>query len=337
VFGALLGLPTLSCGGGPDVILRTAAGVEVTAQDIDRQPLWLLPPGGAGWFHLVVQRAAAAPLGQRVLAELKARVPLPEAAGLAIDRDIVELSVSTYSMKGLDFAGVATGHFDVARIAAAAAQYQGGPLMPPLTQSQYAGRTLFMAQNIGFVIVTPQTALFGNEVGIRRCLDRIAEGRVADDLPAWVKELLATPNATFSLGVDLTATAVTAALPARLNALRGASMARGIGNFDPPGVNLAATLTHPDHESAQSSATGLLQGGGALNMYGRLLGLGQPIRKLETQAVGADTQVVLAVDGAAVELLMQRFLPPVPAPAPRSGPGWADTASTLSHISRIEP
>jgi hypothetical protein len=335
--GALLVVLSVGCGANREVILRTAAGAEVTADQIDRQPLWLLPPGGAGWFHLAVQSAAKSQLGQRVLTELRTRMPLPESAGLVLDRDISELSVSVYSMKGVDFAGVASGHFDPERIAAAAIEYQGGPLVPPLTRSQYAGRTLFMAQNIGFSVITRQTALFGNEVGIRRCLDRIAEGRVADELPGWVKELLATPSATFSVGVDLEATAVTAALPSRLSALQGARLARGIGNFDPPGINLAATLTHGDHQAAQNGASSLLQGGGALNMYARLFGLGQPIKKLETQAVGSDTQVVLAVDGAAVELLMQRFLPPAPPPAPHSGPGWAGDSSRVSRVSSSRP
>ena len=320
----------LSCGSGPEIILRTANGVEVTAEQIDREPLWLLPPGGVGWFHLEVEQASKTELGQYVLADLRARFPLPESAGFSFERDVAQLSVAIYSMKGVDFAGVATGRFDPQRIAAAAIEHRGGPLSPQLTRSEYAGRTLFTSLNVGFVVVTSQTAIFGSEVGIRRCLDRIAESRVNDDLPAWVKELLATPKAAFSAGVDLSASAMTAALPARLLPLQGASMARAVGNFEPPGINVAGTISHTDHQAARSSANGLLQAGGSVNIYGRLLGLGQPIRKLETQAVGNDTQVVLAVDAATVELLMKRFLPPPPAPVQRSGPGWARTARPLS-------
>jgi hypothetical protein len=172
---------------------------------------------------------------------------------------------------------------------------------------------------------------------------------VADDLPAWVKDLLVTPNAAFSVGVDLQANPLTAALTGRLAALRGATMARGIGNFDPPGVNLAGTVGHADHEAAKATASALLQAGGSLNIYGRLFGLGQPIRKLETQAVGNDTQVVLGVDGAAVQVLMQRFLPPPPAAPQHSGTGWAGhqlrgellrggaASGVPSSLSRAEP
>jgi hypothetical protein len=317
------------CGGGREVILRTAAGVEVTAEDIDREPLWLLPPGGVGWLHLEVGLAASSELGKYVLGDLRARFPMPEASGLVFDRDVSRLSVATYSMQGIDFAGVASGKFDAGRIQAAASTPQAGATAA-LTQSEYAGRILFMAGPVGFVILTPQTALFGNETGIRRSLDRIAESRVADDLPPWVKELLATPNSAFCAGVDLQANPITSALSGRLAALRGATMARALGNFDPPGVNVAGTIGHVDHDAARATAAALLQGGGSLNIYGRLFGLGQPIRKLETQAVGNDTMVVLAVDGVAVRTLMERFLPPPPVAPAHAGQGWATQPTSPS-------
>jgi hypothetical protein len=325
----------LACGAGREVILRTASGVEATAEDIDRQPLWLLPAGGIGWLHLEVAPSAASELGKYLLADLQARFPLPEAAGFSFERDVSRLSIASYSMQGVDFAGVATGRFDPRRIEAAASEYKGGALAPPLVKSEYAGRSLFTAASVGFVILTPQTALFGNETGIRRSLDRIAESRVADDLPAWVKELLVTPNAAFSVGVELQANPLTAALTGRLAALRGASMARGIGNFDPPGINLAGTIGHAAHEAARATATALLQAGGSLNIYARLFGLGQPLRKLETRAVGNDTQVVLAVDGGAVRTLMQKFLPPPPAAPEHAGQGWAANAARPS--ARLSP
>ena len=327
VAAVLWAASAISCGGSREVILRTAAGAEVTAEQIDRDPLWLLPPAGIGWFHLDVALASRSELGREVLSDLEARLALPASAGFSLGRDISELSVATYSMQGLDFAGVARGQFDATRISAAALEYKGG-VMPQLTRSQYAGRTLFTAARVGFVIVTPHTALFGNDIAMRRCLDRIAESRVADDLPTWAKELLATPNATFSAGVDLKGSALTATLPSRLAALQGASMARAVGNFDPPGINLAGTISHSDHEAARASANGLLQAGGSLNMYGRLFGLGQPIQKMETQAVGNDAQLVLAVDGAAVQVLMKRFLPPPPVAPEHSGPGWAGLTSS---------
>jgi hypothetical protein len=330
----------LSCGSGPEVILRTAAGAAVTAADIDRDPLQLLPPGSIAWFHLDVSRTSQSDLGRYVLSDLEARFPMPENAGFSLQRDVAQLNVATYSIQGLDFAGVALGTFDPAKIAAAALEVRGGPLAPQLVKSEYAGRTLFTAQNVGFSILTPHTALFGNDIGMRRCLDRISDARVADDLPPWVKELLATPNAAFAFGGDLSGNAVTATLPRRLALLEGASQLRAVGNFTPPGVNLAGTIQHADPTAARHSATALLEVGGSVNVYAQMVGLGQPIRKLQTQAVGNDTQLVAAVDAAAIQAVMKQFLP---APQPlvqHTGPGWAKSAqhsSVTQALARVTP
>ena len=84
-----LALLQLSCGSGPEVILRTAAGAKVTAADIDRDPLQLLPPGSIAWFHLDVGTTAQSDLGQYVLSDIEARFPLPENAGFSLDRKSV--------------------------------------------------------------------------------------------------------------------------------------------------------------------------------------------------------------------------------------------------------
>jgi hypothetical protein len=330
----------LSCGSGPEVILRTAAGAAVTAADIDRDPLQLLPPGSIAWFHLDVNTTSQSDLGQYVLSDLEARFPLPASAGFSLRRDVAQLNVATYSIQGLDFAGVALGTFDPAKISAAALEYRGGPLAPPLVKSEYAGRTLFTAQNVGFSILTPHTALFGNDIGMRRCLDRISDARVADDLPAWVKALLGTPNAAFAFGGDLSGNAVTATLPRRLALLEGASQLRAVGNFTPPGVNLAGTIQHADPTAARHSATALLEVGGSVNVYAQMFGLGRPLHKLETQAVGNDAQLVVAVEAAAIKALMKQFLPAAPPLVQHSGPGWAERTqhSPLAQaLARVTP
>jgi len=332
-----LALLQLGCGSSAEVILRTAAGAKVTAADIDRDPLQLLPAGSIAWFHLDVGATAQSDLGQYVLSDLEARFPLPDSAGFSLRRDVAQLDVATYSIQGLDFAGVALGRFDTAKIAAAALENRGGPLAPQLVKSEYAGRTLFTAQNVGFSILTAHTALFGNEVGMRRCLDRISDARVADDLPPWVKELMVTPSAAFAFGGDLSGNAVTATLPRRLALLEGASQLRAVGNFTPPGVNLAGTIQHADPTAAHHSATALLEVGGSVNVYAQLLGLGQPIRKLETQAVGNDAQLVLAVDAAAIKVLMKRFLPEPPPLVQHSGPGWAHEGAAGPALARVSP
>ena len=133
---------------------------------------------------------------------------------------------------------------------------------------------------------------------------------------------------------------MTATLPRRLALLEGASQLRAVGNFTAPGVNLAGTIQHADAAAARRSATGRLEVGGSVNTYARMFGLGQPIRKLETQAVGNDAQLVLAVDAAAIKTLMKQFLPAPPPLVQHSGPGWAERAhdSSLAHaLARVTP
>ena len=112
--------------------MRSADGADVTAPEIDGDPLQLLPPGSVSWFHLDVATAAQSDLGQYVLADLEARMPMPEGAGFSLRRDVSQLSVALYSMQGVDFAGVAIGRFDPGKINAAALEYKGGSLAPPL-------------------------------------------------------------------------------------------------------------------------------------------------------------------------------------------------------------
>lgn len=313
----VLGCLTLALAacGGSEVILRTPDGRGVTAAQIDQEPLWLLPPGGLAYVNVDTQRANSSAFGERLLAELDARLPLPASAGFSRERDLSALHLATYSMQGIDIAGVARGHFDAKRIEAAASEYREGLLSDGLQRSEYAGRVLFTAHGVGFAIVTPRTAVFGSESGIRRCLDRIADGRLNDDLPSWAKELAASPEAAYSVGVDLRAGAVATAVARRLTFLEGATLLRGVGNFDPPGVHLAGTVSHEREQQAREGVQGLLAAGGSANLWGRLLGLGQPIQKLEAQSSGTDNQFVLALDGNALLTLMARFLP---APPPQS-------------------
>lgn len=291
-----------ACGGsGQEVIVKTADGRGLTAEDIDRAPLALLPPGGFAWAHVDVTRAAQSSVGQRLLDYAEGRVPIPPETGFVPRRDLTRLVLAAYSLQGVDFAGVASGRFDPERIARAAADPSSRVLGARLIESEYAGRKLYTVQNVGFVVLTPHTLLFGNETGIRRSLDRIEEGRAQNELPSWVSELLAAPTAHFVTGFDLTTGPVATAVAPRLAFLRSAQIARVLGNFEPPGVNLAGTITYPDEQAAASGAADLQRQGSNVALAARLLGLGKPIRKLEAQPTGNDAQFVLSLDESALD------------------------------------
>lgn len=298
---AVVGLVMLvGCASGPEVIVKTADGRGLSAEDVDRQPRALLPGGGFAWAHVDVVAARASTVGQRLLEWAEARVPVPPEAGFSAQRDLERVLLAAYAAQGLDIAGVATGRFDAERIRAVAERPPSGATTTVLAASEYAGRTLYTTQGAGFVVLTPRTLLFGSERSMRRTLDRIEEGRVADELPDWARSLLDNPRAHFVTGFDLVSEPATASVSRRLGFLRGAEQARLLGNFEPPGLNVAGTITYVDAAAAAAGAEDLRRGGSNAAVAARLLGLGEPIRKLEARSIESHTELVVSLDESAL-------------------------------------
>jgi hypothetical protein len=82
-----------------------------------------------------------------------------------------------------------------------------------------------------------------------------------------------------------------------------------LGNFQPPGLNLAGSLAYPDPDAAKAGAQSLLQVNQMLRSYSFLMtlfGIGNPIQNLQAQPNGNDTDFVVAIDGRAVEWLLNQ-------------------------------
>jgi hypothetical protein len=250
-------------------------------------------------------------LGRELLARVELR--LPESINFRVERDLVLVYVGAYALQGVDFAGVAIGQFDAKAIAeTAASQRRDNPAAALVVASQYAGRTLYTIGNIGCSLLTDKTLLFGNEIGMRRALDRIESGRIGDDIEPWLRELFRIEAASLALGVDFTLARPPETLEARAPLLVGLDRARVLGNFAPPGINLAGTLSYADVAAAEHGASAIdafrsqLRGVG---LVASLLGAAQPITKLEARVVQQDAQFVLEVDGRLLLALLERFLP----------------------------
>lgn len=292
-----------------DTIVETGAGQSLSDEQIDSQPLALLPSGGVGYLSADAKKLFASEFGQKLLTIATTRAPVPPSAGFEPSRDLDHLWVGVYSMQGVDFAAVATGRFDRAAIEAAADGVQQTPLGAPLVKSSYAGRALYTSRNVGFTVLTGRTVIFGNETGIRRALDRIKEGRVKVSVPDWFAELTQTPNAPVVAGFDLRAQPLTDATRQQLPFLEGLETARMLANFEPPGLNVAGTLTYPDDASATRGAQALQQVNEMVKSWGwvaSLLGIAQPIQKLEAQAKGSDAQFVAGLEAKAVGQLLDQ-------------------------------
>jgi len=306
----VLGLTLVGCPKSEDVIVHTGQGKEKTAPQIDADPLALLPSGAITVGVLDAQALFSSQFGDKLLEVAKRRAPVPDAAGFEPKRDITKLYFGVYSMQGADVAGVAVGAFDVQKIEAAADGVQKTPLGVPVTKTTYAGRALYTADSIGFTILTSRTALFGNQTGIRRALDRIKEGSAKRELPAWATKVLTPGAAPFAFGSNLKENPVPNALRSKLPFLDGVETVAVVGNFAAPGVNLAGTLVYPDEASAKTGASKVAETRAMLDTYTpflAILGIPQPVRKLEADAVGKEGHFVAGIDAVAFSALLSRL------------------------------
>lgn len=301
---AILALSSLSCGRKQDVVVEAADRVKIDDADIDRDPLALLPGGAIGLIRVDARAFFASSFGQRLKAIADARIPLPKSAGFVPERDLTAVYVGLYSMQGVDSVAVAKGTFHPEAIERAADGTTMTPIGAPLVKTTYAKRTLYTSRNVGFVVLTEHTVLLGDETGIRRALDRISEGRIQHSIPRWAEDVLSTPNAPFASTVDLTKQAPAEALSKTLAFTSGLRTARVVGNFEPPGMNFAGTLTYPDAQAAQNASVAIQQVRQTISSYSfflSLAGISNPIQRLEAQPEGSDAKFVLVVEERAVQ------------------------------------
>jgi hypothetical protein len=299
-----------ACAKTEDVIIHTGQGKEKTAVEIDSDPLALLPGGAITVGVLDAKALFASQFGDKLFEVAKRRAPVPDAAGFDPKRDLTTVYFGVYSMQGADVAGVAVGNFDPQKIAAAADGIQKTPLGVPVIKTSYAGRALYTAESIGFTILTSRTALFGNQTGIRRSLDRIKEGTAKRELPSWATKVLKPGTAPFAFGSNLKENPVPNALRSKLPFLDGVETVAVVGNFAPPGVNLAGTLVYPDETTAKTGAAKVSETRAMLDTYTpflALLGIPQPVRKLEAEAVGKEGHFVAGIDAVAFSALLARL------------------------------
>lgn len=307
----VLGLTVAGCSKRPDLIVHASDRTPLTDAAIDADPLALLPGNPVGALTLDTQALFASRFGSRLQALVQAHAPLPAEANFEPPRDLERIYVGFYSMQGVDAAGIAVGRFEPERIATAAASTLRTSAGRPIAVSQYARRTLYTSDGMGFTPLTARCLLFGNEVGIRRALDRIEEGRVKRRLPTWMVEQLSSPEAPITGGADLAAYPVTSALREQLAFVDGLRTISLLGNFRDPGLNLAGTLSYDTSEAALRGSNNLKQLHASLSSAGLLMalvGVPQPLRKLDAQASAEETRFVAEVDSGAVFLLLEKIL-----------------------------
>jgi hypothetical protein len=281
--------------------------------DVDADPLALLPAA-----PLVVAKADARAVfdsgaaGAQVAAMASKLVPLGEQAGFLATRDVDRIVLADYATGGVDFAAVLSGHFDEAKIASATTASNGTPIV----RGVYAGRTTYKVAAIQYAVLTPRTLVAGSGDGLRRLLERVTAGTLERSMPPWMAETVETSGAEIALAADFeTQPIASAAIGAvSLPWLNGMHVARVVGNFGPPGMNVAATLTYGDPQQTKTAADGVRAVDGLLRMFGPLLG-GVRLQQLEVTTNAKDLRCKFAVDEETLRTVLAlapRFLPMTP-------------------------
>lgn len=317
---SLVGGGLIGCGGNKEeVIIKTAAGVELKAADIDRDPYALLPEAPLLVVRTDAQAQFRSAFGQRLLQIVQSRLPVPPSADFVPERDLDSLLVGVYSMQGVDFAAVARGRFKPEAIQKAADGVTQTPLGAPLVKTEYAGRTLYTVGNVGFTLLTPSTVLYGNETGMRRALDRIARGALDRRIPQWMESYLKAQTAPIAAGADLSSAEGMAVADSTAQT-KGLAGATAIGNFDAPGLNLAGRLTYRSAEAATAGTQGILALQRRIQSYAwltALMGMGNPIHQLQVTPSGSIVDFQLSLQGGVVSQLIEQLAAAVGAPPAR--------------------
>lgn len=307
--GAAFLTVSASCAKKQELVVQSAAKRELTAEDIDRDPLALLPRGVIGLYSVDAQKLFASEFGPKLLELAQARVSIPPSSGFEPRRDLNHVYVGSYSMQGVDVVAVLKGAFDPAKIEQAAGSTQQTPVGAPVVKSSYAGRNLYTAENAGFVVLTTHTVLAGTETGLRRALDRIHDARLAREIPDWMERLVSTPNAAVVGALDFRTQPAADALRRQLAFLNGLETAQFVGNFEAPGLNFAGTLSYGDEAAAVAGADSVRRIRETLRGYSFLMaifGIAQPVERLEAQPHGKDAQFVVGLNGQAVARLLDK-------------------------------
>jgi hypothetical protein len=313
--GLLLGLllvgAALSCKHNDgDSVVVTGEGARLSSEAIDRDPLALLPSKPVVLGVIDVPAFLASPLGGEINRLAAKYVPLGQDTGFVLQRDLKKLVGAAYSLAGVDVVGVAQGDFNPDLMRSAAERRASTPGGAPLVHSKYAGNDVFTAGNVGFTVVTRHTMLIGNETGMRRALDRIRDNRLAREVPEWMTKLIETPQSAMVLAGDVATEPRVAAMARMAPFLGGLSTFRIVGNFQPPGVNLAGTLSYVDASSAATGANALrsLSQMSAIVGVLAIFGLSAPLQNLQVENHDRDTTFVTSSDAESLARLLAQVM-----------------------------
>jgi hypothetical protein len=269
---------------------------------VDADPLSLLPGSAVVVANLDARAMyASASVGATLASFAESLVPLGADTGFLASRDVDRVAAGAYAANEPDVAVVLTGRFDVDKIAGATKTKTGRAMV----RGTYAG---FVTSTAGALTVAPLTArtlVAGTSERVHRVLDRIQQGKLERSMPTWAAATLDSAGAQFAVAADFSKQPIASATLGSINLawIKGLKAVRAIGDFDSPGVNVAATLTYPDPSGADAAADGIRLIGGLQKLLAPLL-FGANLQNLRASASGTDVSCKFAIDDQSLRALL---------------------------------
>ncbi|HEX4447749.1 MAG TPA: hypothetical protein VH044_13465 [Polyangiaceae bacterium] len=294
--------------------MTAATGATQTAADGD--PLALLPGSAIAVIGVDAKAMyASGAVGSMIGSFADTYVPLGDDAGFQASRDVDHVFLGAYASSSADVAIVLVGRFDTAKISNATRTKAGGALV----KGTYAG---FVTQTSGPITVAPLTAktlIGGTTERVHRVLDRLGPSQPALQraVPPWVASTLASQGAQFAVAADFSTQPIASAAIGSINLtfVQGLRMIRGIGDFDAPGLNVAATLTYGDATQAQSAADNMHMMDNWQKLLAPLL-LGAKLSNFQVGTSDADVSCKFALDEGSLQALLTLATKYLQPPAP---------------------
>lgn len=275
-----------------------------TTDQINQDPWRLLPPGAVAWWHSDAALFSS-DFATPVFEFFDTWLPFVRGAGIDLRTEVESMAGAVYASVANDVSVICRGRFDPDAVGRNVAQMvEDGEV----TRTDFAGVPLYVSDQAAMAVLTETSLVLGTQLGVRRVLELVEEGRLQRTTPVWFDSLLGEEAAQFQFGMDLDAQPVPAVLRTRLEFLNHLRAARLLGNYHSPGLNLAGTLSFDTSEGSETAAQELNQAARSLERYELLmtaLSIPRIIVAIEAKSTGRDTQVAAELDGQAIARLLQ--------------------------------
>ena len=175
------------CAVQKEVIKLTADGMKSTEAEIDEDAFQLLPSGAIAWWRLDAAGLYESKIGPSLLSKFETALAPVLDAGLDLEQDVEVLLGGVYATAGSDVIVVAQGRYKLLQIELALRE---SAKEGDFFVAHFASEEMYVFDEIAAAFLSERTMVFGSQLGVRRVLERVEEGRLKRAIPAWFDKLL---------------------------------------------------------------------------------------------------------------------------------------------------